>query len=202
MPQEQKCQVCKPISNHTPQRINEKSKRGILSVFNLEHLIIPLSKKKGYFLPCWIQQFHLFQILITRLSWKPDTVKGEGKNWIDVNGQTLHLRDFYHVEEIAGLIVLGSCLWSPEGFVNHVNSGTDEGSGAPFRQAAVRALLIIWSGSDCRGAGERYIRRVSGQDPFQLTGLLRLQHTCGLKIDSPLLCILSLADLISYLSQI
>lgn len=45
--------------------------------------------------PCWIQQFHLCQILITPLSWKPDTVKGEeGKNSIDVNEQTPHLRDF------------------------------------------------------------------------------------------------------------
>lgn len=47
----------------------------------------------------------------------------------------------------------GSCLWSPEGFVNHVNSGADEGMRAPFRQAAVRAPLIIWSGPDCRGVG-------------------------------------------------
>ena len=122
---------------------------------------------------------------------------GRGKNSIDVNEQTPYLRDFYREEEIAGLIVLGSCLWSPEGFVNHVNSGADEGMRAPFRQAAVRAPLIIWSGPDCRGAGGRYIRRVWGQDPFQLTGLLRLQHTCGLKIDSPLLCISSLAELIS-----
>lgn len=64
-----------------------------------------------------------------------------------------HLRDFHREEEIAGLIVLGSCPWSPEGFVNHVNSGADEGLRAPFRQAAVRAPLIIWSGPDCRGAG-------------------------------------------------
>lgn len=28
--------------------------------------------------------------------------------------------------------------WSPEGFVNHVNSDADEGLRAPFRQAAVR----------------------------------------------------------------
>lgn len=121
---------------------------------------------------------------------------GKGKISLDVNGQTLYLRDLYREEEIAGLIVLGSCLWSPEGFVNQVNSGTDEGIGAPFRQAAVRAPLIIWSGPDCSGAGGRYIRRVWGRDPFQLTGLLRLQHTFGLKIDSPLLCILSLADFI------
>lgn len=46
---------------------------------------------------------------------------GKGKNSIDVNEQTLHLRDFYREEEIAGLIVLGSCLWVPEGFVNHGN---------------------------------------------------------------------------------
>lgn len=111
------------------------------------------------------------------------------------------MRDFYRGEEIAGLIVLGSCLWSPEGFVNHVNSGADEGMRAPFRQAAVRAPLIMWSGPDCRGAGGRYIRRVWGQDPFQLIRLLRLQHTSGLKIDSPLLCILSLADFISDLFQ-
>lgn len=123
-------------------------------------------------------------------------MEGGGENPIDVNEQKQHLRDFYRKEEIAGLIVLGSCPWSPEGFVNHVNSGVDEGLRAPFRQAAVRAPLIIWSGPDCRGAGGRYIRRVRGQAPFQLTGLLRLQHTCGLKIDSLLMCILSLADFI------
>lgn len=78
-----------------------------------------------------------------------------------------------------------------------MNSGADEGMRAPFRQAALRAPLIIWSGPDCKGAGGRYIRRVWGQDPFQLTGLLRLQHTCGLKIDSLLLCISSLADFMS-----
>lgn len=134
---------------------------------------------------------------MTQLSWKPDTVEGgKGKNSLDVNEQTLYLRDLYREEEIAGLIVLGSCLWSPEGFVNQVNSGADEGIRAPFRQAAVRAPLIIWSGPDCSGAGGRYIRRVWGRDPFQLTGLLRLQHTFGLKIDSPLLCISSLADFI------
>lgn len=75
-----------------------------------------------------------------------------------------------------------------------MNSSADEGLRAPFRQAAVPAPLIIWSGPDCGGAGGRYIRRVRGQSPFQLTGLSRLQHTCGLKIDSPLLCILSLVE--------
>lgn len=60
---------------------------------------------------------------------------------------------FYREEEIAGLIVLGSCPWSPEGFVNHVNSGADEGLRASFRQAAVRAPLIIWSGPDWGGGG-------------------------------------------------
>lgn len=116
---------------------------------------------------------------------------GEGgvKNSIDVNEQMLHMRDFYREEEIASLIVLGLCLWHPEGFVNYVNSCADECMRVPFRQAAVRAPLIIWSGPDCRKAGGRYIRRVWGQHPFQLTGLWRLQHTCGLKIDSLLLCI-------------
>lgn len=64
-----------------------------------------------YFLVFCMQQFHLCQILITRLSWKPDTVEGGGgkkKKSIDVNEQAL--RDFYHVEEIAGLIVLGLCV--------------------------------------------------------------------------------------------
>lgn len=194
-PQEEKCEVCKPFSDH----ITHQREVFFWFVFNLEHLIIPLFFSKGYSLPCCIQQFHLFQIQITRLSWKPDTVEGgEGKNSIDVNEQTPHLRDFCQEEEIASLIVLGSCLLSPEGFVNHVNSGADEGMRAPFRQAAVRAPLIIWSEPDCRGAGGRYIRRVWGQDPFRLTGLLRLQHTCGLKIDSPLLCISSLADFIQF----
>lgn len=39
---------------------------------------------------------------------------GGGENSIDVNEQEQHLGDFYHVEEIAGLIVLGLFPWSPE----------------------------------------------------------------------------------------
>lgn len=155
---------------------------------------------EGYSLPCWIQHFHLCQILITRLSWKPDTVEGGGaKIQLTSMSRSSTWGIFYREEEIAGLIVLGSCPWSLEGFVNHVNNGTDEGLRAPFKQAAVRAPLIIWSGPDCRGAGGRYIRLVWGQDLFQLTGLLRLQHTCRLKIDSPLLCISSLSEFISFI---
>ena len=50
-------------------------------VFNLEHLIIPLFFPRGYSLPCCIQQFHLFQILIdcpgNLIQWRG----GGGFNW-------------------------------------------------------------------------------------------------------------------------
>lgn len=79
--------------------------------------------------------------------------------------------------------------------VNRVNGGADEGLGAPLRQASVRGPLIIWP--DCRGA----VRALHQTDPgsglvFHITGLLRLQHTYRIKIDSALVCIFPLADFI------
>lgn len=130
-------------------------------------------------------------------------MEGEGKkNSIDVNEQTRHLRDFYHEEEIAGLIVLGRVCgarrvckpceyWRWWGYESAFQTGSCK--------STFNHLVWAWlqTGGGVRGLG-CYIRRVWGQDPFQLTGLLRLQHTCGLKIDSPLLCISSLAYLISH----
>lgn len=98
-------------------------------------------------------------VLETWYSWE-----GGKKIQLTSMKQKQHLRDFYREEEIAGLIVLGSCPWSPDGFVNHVNTSTDEGQTEPFRRAAVRTPLIIWSGPDCRRAGGRYIRQVWGQN--------------------------------------
>lgn len=142
-PLEQKCEVCKPFSNH----IQEGCFFGFWWYSECSNSICPNNPA----------------VLETRYS-----AGGRVKNSIDVNEQMLHMRDFYREEEIAGLIVLGLCPWRPEGFVNYVNSCADECMRAPFRQAAVRAPLIIWSGPDCR-AGGRYIRRVWGQHPFQLT---------------------------------
>lgn len=50
-------------------------------------------------LTCWIQQFQLCQILITWLSWKPDTAEREGKYPIDVNEQEQNFRDFFSVRK-------------------------------------------------------------------------------------------------------
>lgn len=61
-----------------------------------------------------MQRFHLCQILITQMSWKPDIVQGGGgggvKISIDVNEQMPSIREFCRTEEIAGLIVLGSSV--------------------------------------------------------------------------------------------
>lgn len=78
-PQEQKCEAYKPFSNHSLQLSSEETKRGIFwFVLKPKHLIILFSQKRTV-LPCWIQHFCPCQILITQLSWKPDTAEGGGK---------------------------------------------------------------------------------------------------------------------------
>lgn len=62
--------------------------------------------------------------------------------------------------------------------------------------------LIIWSAPDCRrarGGGALHQTGPGGVSSaqFYLTGLWRLQHTCGLKIDSPPLCVTASADFIT-----
>lgn len=165
-----------------------RNKKVFWFVLKLEHLIIPLA---GCSLPCWIQQFHLCQILITSLSSKPDTVEGEEGGGIQLTSMSRRSTwgIFYREEKIAGLIVLGLCPWSPEGFANHVNSGADEGLRAPFRQAAVRAPLIIWSGPDCRGAGGALHQTGLGSGPMLSNRIIKTAAYLWAKIDPPLLCI-------------
>lgn len=94
-------------------------------------------------------------ILKTRLPWKPDTDERRRGTSIDVNEQKQHLRDFYTVDEMAVLIVLGLVDAGPRGPVNHVGF-TNEGRPQPHAHNS-------WKSTSHSGA-------------LHLTGLLKVQH--------------------------
>lgn len=76
-----------------------------------------------------------------------------------------------HEEEIASLVVLGSCQWSPEGFGG--NSGGDYGPKVSFRQATVRAPFILWSGPDCTGGQGALYQTGRGSGPIPTNRIIK-----------------------------